>query len=77
MFALTTQTMSADLKTKIVPCQFGGNPDCGSVDASRPWALAAVAAHKFGRHHSGWSAFSKLPSRLDRFGLSEPRQRRR
>ena len=26
VFALTTQTVSADLKTRIVPCQFGGNP---------------------------------------------------
>jgi organic radical activating enzyme len=28
VFALTTETLSADLKTKITPCQFGGNPDC-------------------------------------------------
>jgi hypothetical protein len=26
VFALTTQVISADLKTKVVPCQFGGNP---------------------------------------------------
>ncbi|HZD09264.1 MAG TPA: hypothetical protein VE176_13500 [Candidatus Limnocylindrales bacterium] len=27
IFAQTTHTISADLKSKITPCQFGGNPD--------------------------------------------------
>jgi len=48
VFALTTQTLSADLKTKIVPCQFGGNPDCGSCGCAASMGLAAVAAHKLG-----------------------------
>ena len=48
VFALTTQTLSADLKTKIVPCQFGGNPDCGSCGCVASMGLAAVAAHKLG-----------------------------
>jgi len=48
VFALTTQTLSADLKTKIVPCQFGGNPDCGSCGCIASMGLAAVAAHKWG-----------------------------
>ena len=47
-FALTTQTLSADLTTKIVPCQFGGNPDCGSCGCIASMGLAAVAAHKLG-----------------------------
>jgi sulfatase maturation enzyme AslB (radical SAM superfamily) len=46
VFALTTQTVSADLKTKIVPCQFGGNPDCSSCGCVASMGLAAVAAHK-------------------------------
>jgi MoaA/NifB/PqqE/SkfB family radical SAM enzyme len=46
VFALTTQTVSADLKTKIVPCQFGGNPDCGSCGCVASMGLAAIAAHK-------------------------------
>ena len=46
VFALTTQTLSADLKTKIVPCQFGGNPDCASCGCIASMGLAAVAAHK-------------------------------
>ena len=48
VFALTTQTVSADLKTKIVPCQFGGNPDCSSCGCIASMGLAAVAAHKWG-----------------------------
>jgi hypothetical protein len=48
VFALTTETVSADLKTKITPCQFGGNPDCGSCGCAASMGLAAVAAHKYG-----------------------------
>ena len=48
VFAKTTQTLSADLKTKIVPCQFGGNPDCGSCGCIASMGLAAVGAHKLG-----------------------------
>ena len=48
VFALTTQTISADLETKIVPCQFGGNPDCAQCGCIASMGLAAVAAHKLG-----------------------------
>jgi len=48
VFALTTHTISADLKTKITPCQFGGNPNCSSCGCIASMGLAAVAAHKFG-----------------------------
>jgi sulfatase maturation enzyme AslB (radical SAM superfamily) len=48
VFALTTQTLSADLKTKILPCQFGGNPDCSSCGCVASMGLAAVAAHRWG-----------------------------
>jgi sulfatase maturation enzyme AslB (radical SAM superfamily) len=48
VFALTTQTISADLKTVITPCQFGGNPDCASCGCIASMGLAAVAAHKLG-----------------------------
>jgi len=48
VFARTTQTVSADLKTRIVPCQFGGNPDCGSCGCVASMGLAAVGAHKLG-----------------------------
>jgi sulfatase maturation enzyme AslB (radical SAM superfamily) len=48
VFALTTQTISADLKTRITPCQFGGNPDCESCGCIASMGLAAVAKHKLG-----------------------------
>ena len=48
VFALTTQTHSADLETKIVPCQFGGNPDCGYCGCIASMGLAAIAAHWWG-----------------------------
>jgi organic radical activating enzyme len=48
VFALTTQTLSADLQTKITPCQFGGNPDCAACGCIASMGLAAVAAHKLG-----------------------------
>ena len=48
VFALTTQTLSADLVTKVTPCQFGGNPDCASCGCMASMGLASVAAHKLG-----------------------------
>jgi MoaA/NifB/PqqE/SkfB family radical SAM enzyme len=48
VFALTTSVLSADLKTKVTPCQYGGNPDCSSCGCMASMALAAVAAHKIG-----------------------------
>jgi len=48
VFALTTQTLSADLQTRITPCQFGGNPDCASCGCVASMGLAAIAAHKLG-----------------------------
>jgi sulfatase maturation enzyme AslB (radical SAM superfamily) len=48
VFALTTQTLTADLKTKVTPCQYGGNPDCSSCGCVASMGLAAVAAHKLG-----------------------------
>ncbi len=48
VFARTTQTLSADLETKITPCQFGGTPDCSSCGCIASMGLAAIAAHKLG-----------------------------
>lgn len=45
-FALTTETISADLKTRITPCQFGGNPDCGACGCAASMGLAAIADHR-------------------------------
>lgn len=46
VFSLTTQTLSADLKTKVTPCQYGGRPDCSQCGCIASMALGAVAAHK-------------------------------
>lgn len=46
VFAQTTTTVSADLKTKITPCQFGGAPDCSNCGCLASAGLAAVARHQ-------------------------------
>jgi organic radical activating enzyme len=46
VFALTTTILSADLKTVVSPCQFGGNPDCSTCGCVASMGLAAVADHK-------------------------------
>ncbi len=48
VFSLTTQTLSADMRTKVTPCQYGGNPDCSQCGCIASMGLAAVAAHKLG-----------------------------
>lgn len=48
VFALTTETVSADLRTEVTPCQFGGHPDCARCGCMASMGLAAVAAHKWG-----------------------------
>ena len=45
IFAKTTLSLSADLRTKVEPCQFGGNPDCSQCGCVASMALAAVG-HK-------------------------------
>ncbi len=47
IFAQTTETISADLKTRITPCQFGGNPDCSQCGCVASMALAGVGRKKF------------------------------
>jgi MoaA/NifB/PqqE/SkfB family radical SAM enzyme len=46
IFARTTLTFSADLKTRITPCQFGGNPDCSQCGCIASMGLAAVGHHQ-------------------------------
>lgn len=42
IFAQTTRTLSADLKTRVEPCQFGGDPDCSRCGCIASMGLAAV-----------------------------------
>lgn len=46
MFARTTLSFTADLKTKITPCQFGGQPDCTQCGCIASAGLKAVGDHR-------------------------------
>jgi MoaA/NifB/PqqE/SkfB family radical SAM enzyme len=46
IFARTTTTISADLTTRITPCQFGGAPDCSNCGCLASAGLAAVGRHR-------------------------------
>jgi len=46
IFARTTETISADLSTRITPCQFGGDPDCRQCGCMASMGLAAVGHHR-------------------------------
>src|SRR6202012_2320761 len=46
IFARTTLSLSADLETRIGPCQFGGTPDCTQCGCVASMALAAVGHHQ-------------------------------
>jgi MoaA/NifB/PqqE/SkfB family radical SAM enzyme len=48
IFAQTTDCVSADLQTRITPCQFGGKPDCASCGCMASAGLAAVGRHRLG-----------------------------
>ena len=45
IFAKTTSTITADLKTAVAPCQFGGNPDC-----SQCGCIASIGMHQIGQY---------------------------
>jgi MoaA/NifB/PqqE/SkfB family radical SAM enzyme len=46
IFARTTHIISADLKTKVTPCQFGGDPDCEQCGCIATLGLAAIGHHR-------------------------------
>lgn len=46
IFARTTETISADLRTRISPCQFGGDPDCSQCGCIASMGLAAVGHYR-------------------------------
>jgi hypothetical protein len=46
VFARTTRTITADLKTRVGPCQFGGNPDCSQCGCIASAGLNALGRHK-------------------------------
>lgn len=48
IFAQTTETVSADLRTRITPCQFGGRPDCSQCGCIASMGLASLGHKKLG-----------------------------
>ncbi len=71
IFARTTKMISADLRTQITPCQFGGDPDCERCGCFASMGLAAVGHHRVvGRLTAG-----QLFMASDRFGRGWKRVR--
>ena len=48
LFAKTTTCLSADLKHRITPCQYGGNPDCTQCGCMASVGFVALGKVKFG-----------------------------
>jgi MoaA/NifB/PqqE/SkfB family radical SAM enzyme len=48
IFARVTHSVSADLTTRITPCQFGGNPDCANCGCIASAGLGALGRYKLG-----------------------------
>ena len=46
IFARTTLNYTANLENKVVPCQFGGTPDCSQCGCIASAALAAIGEYK-------------------------------
>ena len=46
VFAKITASISADLTTRITPCQFGGTPDCSNCGCTASVGLAAIARYR-------------------------------
>lgn len=46
IFARTTMSISSDLKQRITPCQFGGNPDCSQCGCIASAGLKAVGDYQ-------------------------------
>lgn len=46
IFARSTEIISADLRTQVTPCQFGGDPDCERCGCIASMGLAAVGHYR-------------------------------
>jgi MoaA/NifB/PqqE/SkfB family radical SAM enzyme len=46
VFSRVTHTISADLQTRITPCQFGGTPDCANCGCIASAGLGAIGRHR-------------------------------
>lgn len=64
IFARSTRVISADLKTGVTPCQFGGKPDCSQCGCMASMGLAAVGHFQIG----GGLTLGKLYTASERIG---------
>src|SRR5260370_23260853 len=55
IFPQTTRTLSADFKTRVEPCQFGGDPDCSRGGCIASMGLAAVVRQKLACPIHSWA----------------------
>lgn len=46
IFSRTTLNLTADLKGRVTPCQYGGNPDCSQCGCMASAGLSAVGDHR-------------------------------
>jgi len=46
IFAQTTECFSSDLEKRIMPCQFGGKPDCSNCGCIASAGLEAIGRHR-------------------------------
>jgi len=46
IFARTTLSLSADLESRITPCQFGGDPDCSQCGCLASAGMKSVGGHR-------------------------------
>src|SRR5712671_6738012 len=76
IFARTTTTISADLKSRITPCQFGGEPDCSQCGCIASMGLAAVGHHRVAMNVTAGQLFKfseKVGSAVRAFRKAEDR----
>src|SRR5690349_1103726 len=79
IFAQTTATISADLKTVIAPCQLGGNPDCSQCGCVASMGLAAVGHHRVVPGVTAGQLFhlsNKIGQKIRRFSSRRHRSRK-
>jgi len=69
VFARTTLNVTADLQTKITPCQFGGNPDCSQCGCLASAGLKAVTDYRL----LGFVPISALYNASDAIGKTTAR----
>ncbi|HEX8071126.1 MAG TPA: radical SAM protein [Pyrinomonadaceae bacterium] len=72
IFARTTLSFTADLKSRISPCQFGGNPDCAQCGCIASAGFKAVGEYRL----LGFVPVKSLYQASDAIGKTTARLRR-